>query len=157
MEQCYPVSSVPLWDPIGEAAATLERGWTLIALKGKQPYHPPHSGRARWHRVTTVEEARRYAQEDCNFGVLCEPSRIVVVDIDPRNGASLRDRERYPPTLTASTGSDGLHLYFRAPGVKLIGKDHDGVNGTRTGIDVITAGFVVLPPGFGITQLSTFK
>jgi predicted P-loop ATPase len=71
----------------------------------------------------------------------------VVIDLDRKNGIdgleSLRMLGEVPETLTAETGSGGLHLYFKHPGLPI--KNSAGVLGP--GIDVRgDGGYVVLPP-----------
>lgn len=80
-----------------------------------------------------------------NIGINCHESGLVVIDIDPRNGGSetLKWAEdqlgRLPDTVTAITGGDGLHYYFRHPGGSLRGKAGDG-------IDIKDHGYVLAPP-----------
>lgn len=76
-----------------------------------------------------------------------ERSGVVVIDLDRKNGIdgleSLSALGDVPETLTARTGSGGLHLYFRHPGIPV--KNSAGVLGP--GIDVRgDGGYVVLPP-----------
>jgi hypothetical protein len=81
---------------------------------------------------------------DCNWGI--RPSKtVVVVDVDPRNGgddtlaALLAEHGALPPTLTARTGSGGLHIWLSYSGPAR-GK-------LATGIDIKTnTGYVVAPP-----------
>ncbi|WP_308208556.1 bifunctional DNA primase/polymerase [Paractinoplanes aksuensis] len=69
------------------------------------------------------------------------PARIVVVDIDPRNGGRPLP-ELMPPTRCARTGSGGWHLYYRHPGGALAAKLHG-----HPGIDLkADGGYVVAPP-----------
>lgn len=69
-----------------------------------------------------------------NIGVVCGPSNVVVIDIDPRNGgeatfqaliAALGD---LPATPTADSGGGGTHYVFRRPGGELVSKLGDGVD-----------------------------
>ena len=76
-----------------------------------------------------------------NIGILPEPSGVVVVDIDPRNGGDTTMAElvkKYgamPRTKVNKTGSDGWHYYFKAPeGVKLAGKLGPGVDLKHNGM-----------------------
>jgi hypothetical protein len=75
---------------------------------------------------------------------------LVVIDLDPRHGSEqtwvelIRDRD-LPPTLTAITGSGGLHYYFRGHVAR------QGHNALGAGIDVKAqvadrAGYVLAPP-----------
>lgn len=75
-------------------------------------------------------------------------SGTVVVDVDPRHGghnsmAALIAEGLLPRTRYAATGSDGLHLYYRHPGISVISRPMPG----RHGIDIkADGGYVVLPP-----------
>lgn len=79
-----------------------------------------------------------------NIGVR-PPEGVVILDVDPRNGADLALAEveaqhgRLPITLTARTGSGGWHLWFRC-GLPVRGRLCEGV-------DVKThTGYVLVPP-----------
>lgn len=80
----------------------------------------------------------------CNWAVATgEDSGIVVVDVDVKDGG-LDEVKKYnfPPTLTVSTPTGGMHLYYSYLG-ELIG------NRTRLypGIDIrASGGYVVAPP-----------
>lgn len=80
----------------------------------------------------------------CNWGIR-PPVGVLVLDVDPRNGgdAELRKLEQkyatLPATLTAQTGSGGLHIWLSYNGPTR-GK-------LCTGVDVKTnKGYVVAPP-----------
>lgn len=79
-----------------------------------------------------------------NIGIALLPSKLIVIDIDERNGGydSLRDLERnhgpLPRTLSAKTGN-GEHFYFQS--------EPDLITASpRPGIDVKRNGYVVAPP-----------
>lgn len=81
-----------------------------------------------------------------NVAVACEASRLVVLDVDPRNGGdeTLEFVERsvcdLPYTLTASTGGGGRHLFYAATvGLRARGR-------VGRGVDVKHRGYVLLPP-----------
>ena len=74
-------------------------------------------------------------------------SGLVVIDLDRKPGkdgvASLKALGKVPATLTARTGSGGLHLYFRHPG----GCVPNSVGKLGPGIDVRgDDGYVIAPP-----------
>ncbi|MDN5929510.1 MAG: bifunctional DNA primase/polymerase [Pseudonocardia sp.] len=80
----------------------------------------------------------------CNWGVR-PPVGVVVVDVDPRNGgddelAKLQERHgALPATLTARTGSGGLHIWL----------SYNGPTRGRlcTGVDIKSnSGYLVAPP-----------
>lgn len=91
-------------------------------------------------------------------------SKIVVLDIDPKNGGddSFNEiQEKYksllgenyepiPETLTAITGSDGRHIYFKFPkGLREIG---GSVNLIASGLDIrANENYVVAPPSLHLS------
>ncbi len=84
-----------------------------------------------------------------NIGMACGMSRVVVLDIDPRNDGDWslveleKERGSLPPTLTSLTGGGGQHYIYSIP---------DGVDRVKSrvlkqGIDVKSdGGYIVLPP-----------
>lgn len=72
-----------------------------------------------------------------NVGVVCGPSQIVVVDVDPRNGGDetiaqlTTELGPLPPTLTADTGGGGTHFVFQRPTGELESKLGKGVDFLR--------------------------
>jgi putative DNA primase/helicase len=87
-----------------------------------------------------------------NIGILTgERSRLLVLDIDPRNGgdASFERFERtfgsLPPTRRAITGGGGFHLFFRLPEGATGVADRPNVAG-YPGLDVKADGYVVAAP-----------
>lgn len=70
---------------------------------------------------------------------------IVVLDLDPRNGADLSIVEQWPETLTASTPSGGRHCFYST--------DEPLTSSTSAlapGLDVkAEGGYVVIPPAEG--------
>lgn len=89
---------------------------------------------------------------DRNIGILTgERSRLLVLDIDPRNGGDAgferfeRTYGKLPVTKRAITGGGGFHLFFRLPeGVTGL-RDHTGVAGFE-GLDLKCDGYVVAAP-----------
>lgn len=79
---------------------------------------------------------RWFSVEPRNLGIVCGPSNIVTLDIDPRNGGldTLEALEHelgvLPGSWTQDTGGSGLHRSFRHPGVSL-------VSNIKPGIDII--------------------
>ena len=127
---------------IGWAVFPLSRGTKVPAIKGGKGVHDATT------RLDVIEAwAKKYP--DGNVGIACGPaSGIVVIDIDPRNGAdgtmaNLSSRGYvFPRCPCAKTGSNGRHLYFRWD--ERIGNSK---NKLGAGIDVkSTGGYVVAPP-----------
>lgn len=87
---------------------------------------------------------------EANVGIVTEPSGLVVVDVDPKNGgdktfAEIKNRfEVFDSVPCVRTGGGGWHYYFRAP------KDADICSGTNVfgrGIDIrAKGGLIVAPP-----------
>ncbi|MEK9722981.1 MAG: bifunctional DNA primase/polymerase [Rhodospirillaceae bacterium] len=112
------------------------------------------------HKAATTdsEEIERWWTDwpEANIGIATEPSRLVVLDVDVREGRrgeeSLerlqRLHEPLPATRTVKTGSGGSHRYFRSNGTQVR-------SGTLSGfpdIDIkARGGYVVAPPSDHIT------
>lgn len=83
-------------------------------------------------------------------GIAVEPSKLIVLDVDVGFGKagkqSLADLEKehgpLPDTLTAITGSGGLHAYYTADAALSIAQRI----GFKPGLDLIVRGYVVAPP-----------
>jgi hypothetical protein len=71
------------------------------------------------------------------IGIACEPSGLLVVDLDGDEGMAQRDK--FPPTLTALTGK-GAHLYYAGTGKSTVRRLGEGVDTRGIG------GYVVAPP-----------
>ncbi len=159
------------------AQAYADRGWYVFPLRagGKIPALPAahqggqacpglkdgHVGHGqldasvdpqRVHALFTsaVESARGAA---ANMGIFCEPSGLLVVDIDEGPGkvgtaawAKLTDEHGQVDTFTVRTQNGGRHLYFAAPaGVEL--RNTAGKLGAS--IDTRSNGYVVAPGSVG--------
>lgn len=135
-----------------DALALARAGWAVFPLRprGKAP--------AGWlvpngHREATTDPeiiGPWWARTPtANVGAPVPPS-LVVVDVDPRNGAeaALAALEAMhgplPVTLTSVTGGGGEHRFYLHPGVALTG----AANALGPGVDVKlpNKGYVVLPP-----------
>lgn len=144
--------------------AYASRGWHLFPLhsvrggacscsEGASCGNPgKHPRVATGFRAATNDRAQLTAWHqrwpECNWGLACGASGVVVVDIDPRNGGddSLADLERahgkLPSTTTALTGGGGQHYMFSADGHTVPSRV------LAPGVDLkADGGYVVLPPG----------
>lgn len=85
------------------------------------------------------------AAPEANVAVVCQPSGLVVLDIDPRHDgdtawANICSQVDVPETLWAKTGGGGWHFFFRAkPGVRYRGQ-------IARGVDVKHNGYVLVSP-----------
>lgn len=124
-----------------EAALTYaERGWQVLPLKPKMK--DPH--------FDLVKNAYKGASDDqnlinfwfkidpnANIGIACQPSGLLVIDIDYRNGGVLMPE--FDETYTVETG-DGLHLYYKASNL------YDYRGKIDDGIDIKYKGYVAAAP-----------
>jgi archaellum biogenesis ATPase FlaH len=125
-----------------EALYLLEtHNWSIIPVgKDKKPLI---SWKEFQNRRPTRQEIEGWFQQfpQANIAVVTgKISGIVIVDLDPRHGASDKDFNRIV-TIKAKTGSGGWHYYFQY---------EDGIansTGVKPGIDTRgEGGFAVLPP-----------
>lgn len=133
-----------------EAAIRLARqGWPVLPLKGKIP-----ATKHGCHDATTDEaQLRATFTDEHNIGVATgEASGLIVLDLDVKGGKngfdSLAQLETehgpLPATLTAKTGSGGMHMYYKLPADVTIGNSAGKLG---PGIDVRgQGGYVVAPP-----------
>jgi hypothetical protein len=141
-----------------DALAYLDMGWSVYPAHNVDRSGSCTCGRetcsgpgkhpvGRWteyqHRRPTEEEVRMwFSALDCNVGMVTgQVSGIAVVDVDGEEGQRSLKRLKLAPTLSARTGSGGLHLYYA-----LRAKVSSRVR-LLPGIDLrANGGFVVLPP-----------
>src|SRR5579863_2670758 len=105
-------------------------------------------------KLATVDEGqiRQWwaGNPDANIGIAAEPSGLIVVDVDPKNGGDETFAEiqrnvgaESLDTLTALTPSGGQHLFFEAAGYNV----RSGVNALGAGVDIRAGGgYVVSAP-----------
>lgn len=112
---------------------------------GKAPLTPHGFKDATSHREVIRDWWGEFPNANIGYAI---PEGIVVVDVDPRNGApflaDLTGPTYLPITRTASTPGGGWHLYYTVPeDVNLVGK-----HPFLPGIDIKAAGkgYVLLPP-----------
>jgi hypothetical protein len=120
-----------------KAAQAVLNGWKIIPVK---PHNKlPHFGLIkRGHLDATDDwdliEFWFSIDPNMNYGINCQASGLVVLDVDFRNGGDIRDW--MVPTYTVETG-DGFHLYYKADdSLRFFGQ-------VPNGIDVKYKGFVV--------------
>ena len=150
--------------PRDTALQYLERGWVPIPLcwptsEGKCGCGRGHTERdigkapllGKGYQGVRPDEAQVGAWWDrwphANVGILLEPSRLVLVDLDS-DDAAREIQERLPATAYVTTGK-GWHVYYQAPG------GLPGRRRTKWGdckeIDLLGKGYVVAPPSIHAT------
>lgn len=138
------IEAADLYVSLGFQVFPLGHGSKLPAIKGGKGFKDASDDPKKidaW--------ARAYPK--CNIAIATgEPSGIVVIDVDPRNGgfgsiSKLAGAGNlFPPCPTAKTGNNGRHMYFRLPEGLKSSKDRLG-----PGIDVkSTGGYVVAAPSW---------
>ena len=151
-----------------QAIRYAERGWSVFpvhsAVDGKcscgrvcgRPAKHPRTSNGWKDATNDRERIKRWWNDwpEANIGIACGPSRIIVIDVDPRNGGdeSLSELEvahgPLPRTLTALTGGGGQHFYYDVSGIdaKLPGRV------LAQGIELQAAGqYVLAPPSMHIS------
>jgi hypothetical protein len=100
----------------------VKRGWCLFPIKAREKFPPliPDNLRAASNDPRQIAAWRRQ-WPDCNLGVACEKSGLIVVDVDTKPGkvgrATFDNLDliySFPPTYAVQTPSGGFHLYYRA-------------------------------------------
>ena len=123
-------------------------GWAVFPLSpnSKVPLPGTHGFK---EATTSPEQIRAWWKDhpERNIGIATGLiSRLLVVDVDVKNGAkgreSLATIPDMTPTLAAATPSGGLHLYYRSPNYPLRSR-----NGLLPGIDIKADGGYVVAPG----------
>lgn len=138
------IEAADLYVSLGFRVFPLGHGSKLPAIKGGKGFKDATDDPA-------LIDAWARAYPKCNIAIATgEPSGIVVIDVDPRNGgfASISKLagagSLFPPCPTAKTGNNGRHMYFRLPEGLKSSKDRLG-----PGIDVkSTGGYVVAAPSW---------
>lgn len=140
------------------------RGWFVFPVhsvnKEKQCSCGQACGRAGKHPRTQAGFKDATREQDAiktwwkewpeaNIGIACGKSRLVVVDVDPRNNgdeglASLQKQHgALPGTLTSNTGGGGQHYFFSLPDGVDKCKSHDLSQGVELKSD---GGYIIAPP-----------
>ena len=125
---------------LSAAAEYAANGWKVLPLKRKSK--DPHFDlikRAYLDASDDMEIINFWHKMDpnMNIGIACQPSGLVVFDVDFRNGGEII--EELTPTFTVKTG-DGFHFYYKAPAETLF-------KGTlQEGIDIKWKGYVAAAP-----------
>lgn len=130
-------------------AAALARGWAVFPIPSGQKIAPPG-----WQARASSDPGQSWPAGS-NIGVGCRASRLVVLDLDRKDGldgvaqlAALAAEQgrAWPDTFTVVTPSGGQHLYFTAPAWNIV----NTIKTFAAGIDVrapgrVSGGYVVGP------------
>jgi len=125
---------------LGKSAEYIYKGWKVLPLQPNSK--DPHFDliRRAYLDATDRWEALKFwykMDPNMNIGIACQPSGLVVFDIDYRNGGEFLDI--FPETYTVQTG-DGLHLYYTCDA-------NVNFRGTLDqGIDIKWKGYVAAAP-----------
>lgn len=68
-------------------------------------------------KLYTYDEVTEHRMTQTNFGVLCGPGGLAVLDCD-KEDLYIAAKKDLPPTFEVKTGSGGKHLYFIIPELK---------------------------------------
>ena len=124
--------------------------WSVIPMRPRDK-RPMIKWQIYQQRMADVDEITGWYTRwpDANIGIVTGTiSGLVVLDIDPRHGGDQSlsqwglEHGPLPPTIEATSGGGGRHIYFRHPG----GLIHNRV-GLAAGIDLRgDGGCIVVPP-----------
>lgn len=138
--------------PLDYALAYAAIGWHVFPLlRGTKRPNGRLAPRGHLEATTDTDRITAWwtADAEAGIGVAMQPSRLVAVDVDPRNGGHF-DLERIEAEhgkleadVLAFTGGGGLHLVFTAPTDigRLPGK-------LAKGIDLKADGYIAVEPTF---------
>ena len=121
----------------GAAAQAVLNGWKVLPVKKRDKL--PHFDLIKRSHLDATDDWNLIdfwfsVDPYMNYGINCQASGLVVLDIDFRNGGDIRDWMK--PTYTVSTG-DGFHLYYSLnEELRFFGQIGEG-------IDIKYKGFVV--------------
>lgn len=123
----------------------IARGWTPFSYEGQ---FTPGPG---WqHSTVTSSTLKEISEKDTPVALLMgEPSKMVCVDIDPRNGGDIEaflKHYKVPKTRIHSTPSKGWHVLFKYGGsLKKTKGEKTGVDALK-GVDLLANGAHILAP-----------
>ncbi len=136
--------------PVDGAVMMFDKGFKVFPVRPNEKL-PALDGWQDWAVTATEQKIRDYgtANPTHNWGVSCEPSGLVVIDIDNKKGLNgsetfkqlLSDHgEKTPNTFVVETPTGGYHLYFK-------GEGRNSAGALGNGIDTRGAGGLVVAPG----------
>ena len=150
-----PHKSTPAEGLRAHAVAAQARHFSVFRCKpnGKEPL----GGHGHKDATANLEEVQRLWTENpwCNVGISCEPSHLVVIDLDVDEAKGLDGIARWdelcesegwdlPPTYTVATPRGGRHLYYRLFYCAVVKSSGSAI---APGIDVKARGGYVIGAG----------
>jgi len=139
-------------DLLDAALASAQKGWAVFpcAPRNKQPL----TKRGFLDASTDPALIERWwrSNADANLGIATGAARLVVIDIDPKNGGfdsffQLCKQHGPLESATVLTGGGGEHRYFQAPADATIKSRSNAFGPDFPGIDVrAQGGYVIAPP-----------
>ena len=139
-------------DFLAAALAYAERGWHVFPLaEGAKTPDGRLVPRGQNQATTDPQQIRQWwgPNRKANIGIACEPSGLVVVDLDRKPGAAdgvaawetMADDTEFLETYSVTTPTgNGKHLYFLAPDGEKI---KNSASKLAPGIDIRGNGYVV--------------
>ncbi len=127
-----------------------DRGWCTFPIERatKRPLSGSHGFKDATLDIATLTQW--FQDTDHNVGLALQPSGLIAIDIDPRNGGTetfWKLEQKFGPlprSLWARSASGGLHILMRDPGGRPRGKmDSAGCGG---GVDIKYNGYILVEP-----------
>ena len=134
---------------ISAAQGLASFGWPVFPVNPdtKAPFITGWQNRATSDLSGVAELFKDYPSAAIGL-ITGQKSGLVVIDIDERENCSGLQNfknagHKLPPTITASTPSGGVHLFFKAPSVEV----PNSVSKLAEGVDIRgDGGYVIAPP-----------
>lgn len=121
----------------GSAARAIQNGWKVMPVKKRNKL--PHFDLIKRGHLDATDDWDLVnfwfsVDPNMNYGINCQASGLIVLDVDFRNGGDIRDW--MVPTYTVETGN-GFHLYYEAD------RELTYFGHLPNGVDIKYKGFVV--------------
>lgn len=133
------------------AVALAQAGWPVFPVSRTDKH--PLTTHGHLDATTSVRQVLQWADR-FDSGAIATPTggphKLLVVDVDPRNGGIIP--QWCPPTRTVRTQSGGTHLHYKL----MDGEVKSRAEAFGPGVDSKSAGgYVLLPPSPGYKWLDT--
>lgn len=121
------------------------RGWSVLPIQAGDK-KPLGKWKVQQNRIASKEEIDVWFKTwpDAGVGIVTgSVSKLIVIDIDPRNGGneSLKSLD-LPPTYVVQTGGGGQHMYYRWMHAASLQK----CTGYLPGVDIQAEGSLIVAP-----------